>query len=203
VSALSPDSEETLRGQWWSAGNPDFVLSGTLTGTRSDRYTLKLDGALSPNPGGRLAAPRMTVCGTSNEGPMTLLECHMVKRQMRMSQNQPAWIEELQPIFVVKGADLGAGEPQFNRARVRLTNLEAWWAKRAIQVGPGADSFTYSAPDPDCVKLADGADLTIGAHGSTQFSVFDARMQQFTEVAVESPSLLPIRELSGRYIQPF
>ena len=63
---------------------------------------------------------------------MTLLECHMVKRQMRMSQNQPAWIEELQPIFVVKGADLGAGEPQFNRARVRLTNLEAWWAKRAI-----------------------------------------------------------------------
>jgi hypothetical protein len=122
---------------------------------------------------------------------------------MQMVQGQPVRSEEMQPIFVIKGANLGPEEPQFNRARVRFTNLEAWWAKRAIQPGPGADSFNYSAPEPDRIQLADGASLTIGAQGTTHYSAFDAHMQQFTEVAVESPNLMPIRELTGSYIQPF
>jgi hypothetical protein len=145
----------------------------------------------------------MTICGTSNQGPVTLLECRLVKQHMQMVQGQPVRSEEMQPIFVIKGANLGPEEPQFNRARVRFTNLEAWWAKRAIQPGPDADSFTYSAPEPDRIQLADGASLTIGAQGTTHYSAFDAHMQQFTEVAVESPSLMPIRELSSNYIQPF
>lgn len=145
----------------------------------------------------------MTVSGTTNEGPVTLLECHTVRTQMRMMQNQPVWYEYLQPIFVVKGADLGAEEPKFNRARVRFTNLDVWWNKRGIHAGTDPYSVTCVAPEADHIQLVDGANLTIGSHRSMQIGLFEAHIQQLAELAVDAPSLLPIPEFSDRYIQPF
>lgn len=198
------NSEERIRGQWWPAENRRLEVGGTLGGGPSEGYRLELEGAFTQGLGiGDQSPPSITVCGRTSVGPVTLLETLTVTRRVQVVHGNPLSFETLQPVFVVKGTNIGPGEPGFDRARARFSNLDSWWGKRAIQMGPGRDSFAYAAPEPEVVRLADGAVLTIDAAGTTEFSLFEAHMKQLTEVAVTAPEPVSIREFSRRYLRPF
>lgn len=198
-TSRSLESQETLRGEWWPETNPELVVPGVLAGNQPDGYALELDRAFTSTPSSLVRDPWPIICGSTSEGPVTLLEC--LSTHWGWGVEAPVVIE---PTFVLKGAILEPRQLTFDRIRVQFTDLDDWWGKWGIKENALSDpvGIRYEAPAIDQVNLDDKALVTIDATLNVHTEPGVTQLSQTAEVAFNLPSPLSIRELSLHYIQP-
>ena len=201
----SPDSQETLRGRWWLEPTPEVDVSGVLAGNGLDGYTLEIDGTLGSAPGAPSSGSWPIICGVTNEGPLTLLECRRVRSGERIAGTQWLSYELIQPTFVLKGANLGPSQLAFNRVRVSFTHLEDWWGKSGIKESASSDPvyIRYEAPASDQLRLPDDTLVTIAAGLEVHSAPRTAQLRQTAEVSFTLTTPLSVHEAIFAYIQPF
>jgi hypothetical protein len=194
--------EKRYAGEWWMAGS-DHRVGGELT-IGSDILLKTVRPLHSATE--RRHFTDATILGESRGSRLTLLHCWSGRSRRNMSTGLGD--VETHPATVLIGRrHLGTEEDhKFDRARFRVTNLDAWAGREPFSEGDGPDSTDYTlhfttpplltASLPDA-QISLGRPLSVVSTGTTTYS-----LDSFEEMTVELEQPLSLRELRYQYIDP-
>jgi len=198
----------TFVGQWWLPGRPDQPTPGTLQiGTGHPELELHSTSAAQLAPGrGRERFDPPVLHGRSMGACLTLLDT----TETSSSTSRAGGLQETLRVLFVGTVLIGddylasAADCRFNRASLRLSNLNEWVNRSPYRWSSAGPVETVELVDLPTLQAAiPGCEITLGRatvshHGSLTDSGFTSH--EVIELKFDEPQ--PLAELEYRFIRP-